>query len=108
MCVSAIERLITALKSFDVTAAKALFGGRIGEFAKRVDLMFLIWLGLGVLTSFLLLAKLLDYLFEHQKVFVWAFFFGLILASALVLLLVLLIANAAAIFARNHFEKRRS
>jgi phosphate transport system permease protein len=29
-------------------------------------------------------------------------------ASALVLLLVLLIANAAAIFARNHFEKRRS
>ena len=29
-------------------------------------------------------------------------------ASALVLLFVLLIANAAAIFARNHFEKRRS
>ena len=24
---------------------------------------------------------MLDYLFEHQKVFVWAFFFGLILAS---------------------------
>ena len=29
-------------------------------------------------------------------------------ASALVLLFVLLIANATAIFARNHFEKRRS
>ena len=75
------ERLITALKSFDVTAAKHLFSGRFAVFAKRVDFMFLLWLSLGVVTSFLVLAKLLDYLFEHQKVFVWAFFFGLILAS---------------------------
>lgn len=75
------ERLITALKSFDVTAAKQLFSGKFAEFAKRVDLMFLISLALGVVTSFLVLAKLLDYLFEHQRVFVWAFFFGLILAS---------------------------
>ena len=75
------ERLITALKSFDVTAAKELLSGKFAVFAKRVDLMFLIWLGLGVVTSFLVLAKLLDYLFVHQKVFVWAFFFGLILAS---------------------------
>jgi ABC-type phosphate transport system permease subunit len=29
-------------------------------------------------------------------------------ASALVLLVVLLVANSAAILARNHFEKRRS
>lgn len=75
------ERLILALKSIDVTAAKALLGGRFAEFAKRVDLMFLIWLGLGVVTSFIVLARLLEYLFENQKVFVWAFFFGLILAS---------------------------
>ena len=75
------ERLITALKCFDVTAAKELLSGKFGAFARRVDFMFLLWLGLGVITSFLVLAKLLDYLFEHQKVFVWAFFFGLILAS---------------------------
>lgn len=75
------ERLITALKSLDITALRALLGGRIGEFTRRVDFFFLTWLSLGVLASFLLLAKLLDYLFEHQKVFVWAFFFGLIVAS---------------------------
>jgi putative membrane protein len=75
------ERLITALKSFGVSAVKELLSGKFAAFAKRVDLMFLIWLGLGVVTSFLVLAKLLDYLFENQKVFVWAFFFGLILAS---------------------------
>lgn len=75
------ERLITALKSFDVTALKELFSGKLADFAKRVDLGFLVSLGLGVVTSFIVLARVLEYLFENQKVFVWSFFFGLILAS---------------------------
>lgn len=75
------ERLITALKSFDVTASKELFSGKLADFAKRVDLVFLVMLGLGVVTSFIVLARVLEYLFENQKVFVWSFFFGLILAS---------------------------
>jgi len=75
------ERLITALKSFDVTALRELFSGKLGAFARRVDLMFLVMLGVGVVTSFVVLARVLEYLFENQKVFVWSFFFGLILAS---------------------------
>ena len=75
------ERLITALKSFDAAALRELFSGKLADFAKRVDLMFLVMLGLGVVTSFIVLARVLEYLFENQKVFVWSFFFGLILAS---------------------------
>jgi len=75
------ERLITALKSLDVPALKYLFSGKLRAFAMRVDLMFLVMLGLGVVTSFIVLARVLEYLFENQKVFVWSFFFGLILAS---------------------------
>ena len=75
------ERLIKAVKSIDSTALKMLVSGRIREFAERVDFRFLFWLGVGVFVSILTLARVLDYLFENHEVHVWAFFFGLILAS---------------------------
>ena len=47
---------------------------------------FLLVLVLGIFTSILTLARLISWLLEHHPVPLWAFFFGLILASALVLL----------------------
>ncbi|NNF08143.1 MAG: DUF368 domain-containing protein [Candidatus Eisenbacteria bacterium] len=75
------ERLINALKSFDLEAVGHLFKGRFGAFAKHIDFGFLVALMVGVLVSVLSLAKLLEYLFIEHPVFLWAFFFGLILAS---------------------------
>ena len=75
------ERLIHAVKSVDIVAVKLLFSGKFGDFAKRIDLSFLLWLGAGVVVSILTLASVLKYLFANHEVLVWAFFFGLILAS---------------------------
>tara|TARA_R110002096_G_scaffold425551_1_gene634256 strand:- start:1718 stop:2662 length:945 start_codon:yes stop_codon:yes gene_type:complete len=75
------ERLINAIKSFGLEAAKLLLAGQFREFAKKVDLGFLSCLGAGVLVSVLTLARLLEYLFEFHATLVWAFFFGLIFAS---------------------------
>lgn len=75
------ERLINAIKSFDLTAIKLLFSGKIKEFIKHVDLYFLIAVFAGMVASVVSLAKILEYLFLNYPVFVWAFFFGLILAS---------------------------
>ncbi len=75
------ERLINAIKSFDLTATKLLFSGKINEFIKHVDLYFLIAVFAGMVASVVSLAKVLEYLFLNYPVFVWAFFFGLILAS---------------------------
>jgi len=75
------ERLINAIKSIDSAAIKLVLSGRFREFGERIDFRFLFWLGLGILVSILTLARVLDYLFEHHEVHVWAFFFGLILAS---------------------------
>ncbi|MCB1229561.1 MAG: DUF368 domain-containing protein [Verrucomicrobiae bacterium] len=77
------ERLINGIKGFGVHSLKLLLTGRFAEFAKATDLGFLIALGLGVVVSILSLAKVLDFLFEKHAVHVWAFFFGLILASIL-------------------------
>ncbi|MGQ1948030.1 DUF368 domain-containing protein [Geofilum sp. OHC36d9] len=74
-------RLINAIKSFDIKALKLLLTGNFKKFAIYTDLAFLTSLFLGVGIAILSLAKLLDYLFKHQPVYVWAFFFGLVLAS---------------------------
>lgn len=75
------ERLINSLKSFDFEAIKLLFRFKIKEFIKHTDLAFLITLVLGAVVSVFSLAYLLGYLFEEHPTYVWAFFFGLIMAS---------------------------
>ena len=75
------ERLINALKSFDVEALKLLFGLRFKEFAKHIDFGFLVFVFLGIGISIVSVAKLLEFLFEEYPVYVWSFFFGLILVS---------------------------
>lgn len=77
------ERLIDALKSFDLQSVKLFFTGNFSEFAKRVDLNFLSVLFLGVFASILSLAKILELAFENYEVLTLSFFFGLILASIL-------------------------
>ncbi|NOQ26237.1 MAG: DUF368 domain-containing protein [Bacteroidales bacterium] len=75
------ERLINAIKSFDIKAIKLLFKGKIKELIEYVDLYFLIAVFSGMIISVVSLAKLLEFLFTNYPVLVWAFFFGLILAS---------------------------
>lgn len=75
------QRLLNALKSFDIDALKFLLKFNFGGFAKHVDFGFLLSLSLGVLTSILTLAKVLKEAYATDAVLVDAFFFGLILAS---------------------------
>ena len=75
------ERLITALKSLDGTAVILLSRFKFLKFAEHVDLWFLAVVLGGVASGILSLAKVLEFLFEKDPVHIWAFFFGLILAS---------------------------
>jgi len=75
------ERLINAIKSFNIKAAKLLFSFKIKEFIKHTDLYFLIAVFAGIAIAIVSLAKLFGYLFENYPVYIWAYFFGLVLAS---------------------------
>lgn len=75
------ERLINALKSFNIETLKLFFRGKWGEFFQATDLNFLSILFLGVAVSILSLAKGMEYAFENYEVLTLAFFFGLIVAS---------------------------
>ncbi len=75
------ERLINAIKSFDIKALKLLISGKFKEFSQHIDLMFLVSVFLGVGVAIVSLAKLFKFLFAEYPIFIWAFFFGLVLAS---------------------------
>lgn len=75
------ETLVNALKSFDLTALRYLKGMQISMLWAHINGNFLLPLGLGVVLSVVSLARLLGYLFDDHPKLIWAFFFGLILAS---------------------------
>ena len=80
------ERLLNAIKSVDLEALKLLRGFQIKALWKHIDGSFLLVLFAGIVTSFLSLAKIITYLLENHPIQLWAFFFGLIVISALMVL----------------------
>lgn len=80
------DRLLASIRAFDLSLLGLLWRGRLRAAWLHVDGAFLLALLLGIGTSILSLARLIAWLLEHYPVPLWAFFFGLILASALVLL----------------------
>ena len=75
------ERLIDAIKSFNMHAIKLVFSFKLKEFAKYTDLYFLFAVFGGIAIAIITLARLFDYLFTNYPVYIWAYFFGLVLAS---------------------------
>ncbi|MFO7828333.1 MAG: DUF368 domain-containing protein [Bacteroidales bacterium] len=75
------ERIINAIKSFNGTAIRLLFKGKIKELIRHTDFYFLVSVFMGMIASVITLARLLEFLFSSYPVYIWAFFFGLILAS---------------------------
>lgn len=75
------DELIDSIKSINLESLKLLFKGQFGAFAKAVNLKFLCFLIAGIGISIFSLAKLITWLLATQPILVWAFFFGLVLAS---------------------------
>jgi putative membrane protein len=75
------EKLINSIKSFDLKAVKLILKGDFKGFFNHVNMGFLVSVFSGIFISILTLAKILGYLFENYPVYIWAYFFGLILAS---------------------------
>ncbi len=75
------ERLINAIKAFDLKAAKLLFTGKWKAFAEKTDFYFLLTLFIGIALAIITLARVFDFLFRNYPVYIWSYFFGLVLAS---------------------------
>lgn len=79
------EELINSLKSFDLATVKLLFSDGLSVFWKKINGDFLAALFLGIAISILSLAKVIKYLLAEHPILIWSFFFGLIIASSLMI-----------------------
>lgn len=78
------EELINSIRSFNAKAIRLLLSFKIAEFWKHINGTFLVVLLVGIATAILSLSKVIVYLLANYPEMLWAFFFGLIIASALV------------------------
>jgi putative membrane protein len=80
------DTLLNSIRSVDLHFLRLVLKGDVRGAWLHVDGSFLLALLAGIATSILSLARLISWALDHHAVPLWAFFFGLILASALVLL----------------------
>ena len=77
------EELIEAIHAVDVTFVKRLLSFRFKEAFEGFPYKFLIAVGTGIGLAVFSLARFLSWALTNHPVLVWAFFFGLVLASVL-------------------------
>ncbi len=80
------DTLLDSIRAFDLALLARLWRLDIKGAWQHVNGGFLLALLLGIGTSIFSLARLFSWILDHHPVPLWAFFFGLILASAVVLL----------------------
>ena len=78
------QRLVTAVSRFDLTLIGHIRHGRWSDAATHCDLRFLVALGCGILLGIGSLGNVMKYLLEDHLALTLAVFFGLILASSIV------------------------
>ncbi len=80
------EKLLQSITSIDIDFFKLLYRREFKNAFHKISGGFLLPLVLGIVTAIFSLANVVVYLMQTHKNFVWAFFFGLVLASLLLLL----------------------
>lgn len=80
------DTLLASIRAFDLEFLARLWRLQFRRAWEHVNGRFLLALLAGIATSIFSLARLISWLLDSYPVPLWAFFFGLILASALVLL----------------------
>mgnify|MGYP006419063111 FL=1 len=77
------HRLIHAISKIKISL---LFKGKFKKFYTNLDLKLFIPLGAGIGVALFTFSKIMDYLLTNKPSITFAFFFGLILASAVILI----------------------
>ena len=75
------DRLVESLASFSHRSPALLFNSGWRAFMRQHDIVFLLILGAGMATSFVVAATIIKGLLESHGVYVFGFFFGLIAGS---------------------------
>ena len=79
------EELISTIDNFNFSAFKKIKKEGFKSVWKQLNGNFLLSLFIGIFISILSLAKLIKWLLENKPLLLWAFFFGLVIASIFII-----------------------
>lgn len=80
------DELLGSISSINLKAFKLLLKGQFRDFWKHINGNFLLSVVVGIGFSILTLANAMSYLLVNHPIQTWAFFFGLIVASSIIIL----------------------
>jgi putative membrane protein len=80
------RELIDSLRSIDIEALRLLIRFRFRRLWSHINGTFLLLLFTGILISVFSLARLMKLLLQEYPIYIWSFFFGLIIASAVLVI----------------------
>jgi putative membrane protein len=78
------EELVYSIKKLSGEVLKLLLRFKVKEALGKAPLAFLVPLLLGIMTALVTLSSVISNLLQTQPVFIWSFFFGLLVASILI------------------------
>ncbi len=79
------EELIDSINNINLGAIKVLRKDGVKAFWEHINGTFFVFLFAGIAIAILTLAKVVTYFLEFHPVLIWSFFFGLIIASAILI-----------------------
>lgn len=79
------EELIESINKINFDALKVLRKEGVKSFWKHINGTFFLFLFAGIILSIASLAKVVTYLLEAHPILIWSFFFGLIVASVILI-----------------------
>ena len=80
------DEFVGSIARIDAEAVKMLFKGKVRDFWNHINGWFILSIVLGIGTSVVALAGLMQMLLSDHPIQTWAFFFGLIVASSIFIL----------------------
>ena len=79
------EELVVSIKKISGDVPRLLLGGKFKDALASIPFAFLVPLFLGIFAAIASLSRVLSHLLVTQPALVWSFFFGLVLASILII-----------------------
>lgn len=79
------DELLYSIKLITGQVPRLVLRGKIKDAFRLIPFVFLLPLGIGIVTAIFGLVQIVTYLLDTQPVLVWAFFFGLVLGSAYII-----------------------
>ena len=80
------HEMVITFKSLNIKTIKSLLRGDFKKIEKEYNGLFLVIVLSGIIVSYFTTSKILDYFFKISELNVWSFFFGMIIASLLILI----------------------